>query len=150
MVAVPNAKLVDMEITNYARADRMLIDCTIGVRYETTLQQIEWLVERIRAGLREHPKVEQDENLPRVLPEGCDAFIDTASWQWPAVFSWLQDQGNVATTEMYRTFNCGVGMVVCVAENDVETALGELSGNGVTAWRLGEIRQGSGEVVLSP
>ncbi len=90
------------------------------------------------------------ENLPRVLPEGCDADIDTASWEWPAVFRWLQDKGNVATPEMYRTFNCGVGMVVCVAEDDLETALGSLSGSGVTAWRLGEIRRGDGEVVLSP
>ncbi len=90
------------------------------------------------------------ENLPRVLPEGCDAVIDTASWTWPPVFSWLQEQGNVATPEMYRTFNCGVGMVVCVPESDVDSALANLAASGIDAWQLGQIRAGSGEVVLGP
>ena len=89
------------------------------------------------------------ENLPRVLPDGCDAAIDTQSWRWPEVFSWLQENGNVATAEMYRTFNCGVGMVVCVSESEVDAALASLAGNGIEAWRLGRIQEGSGEVVLA-
>ncbi|MEJ2694063.1 MAG: phosphoribosylformylglycinamidine cyclo-ligase [Candidatus Thiodiazotropha sp.] len=56
------------------------------------------------------------ENLPRVLPAGCKAIVDSDSWQLPAVFQWLQQQGGVANSELLRTFNCGVGMVVCVAE----------------------------------
>ncbi|HBS42419.1 MAG TPA: phosphoribosylformylglycinamidine cyclo-ligase, partial [Oceanospirillales bacterium] len=50
------------------------------------------------------------ENIPRVLPDNCKAVIDTNSWQWPEVFRWLQEKGNIATREMFRTFNCGVGM----------------------------------------
>src|SRR5690606_5058801 len=54
------------------------------------------------------------ENLPRVLPEGSAAHIDTNSWEQPAIFKWLQEKGNIGTREMYRTFNCGIGMIVCV------------------------------------
>ena len=79
------------------------------------------------------------ENLPRVLPEGCRAVIDSDSWQMPEVFRWLQQQGKVAKTEMLRTFNCGVGMVVCVAATDAETTLQRLTAAGETAWRLGFI-----------
>ena len=88
------------------------------------------------------------ENLPRVLPEGCSAHIDTGSWAWPEVFRWLQEQGNVATREMYRTFNCGVGMVVCVAEADCAAAVAALEAAGHRAWRLGRIGGGAREVEL--
>ena len=90
------------------------------------------------------------ENLPRVLPADCKAQIDTASWQWPAVFQWLQSQGNVDTLEMYRTFNCGVGMVVCVAPEDVSTALAQLNGAGHSAWEIGRITAGDHGVELLP
>lgn len=84
------------------------------------------------------------ENLPRTLPDHCGAVIDPDSWTWPKVFSWLQQQGNVATAEMLRTFNCGVGMVVCVPEHEAETALATLRGAGETAWRLGHVTQTGG------
>ena len=90
------------------------------------------------------------ENLPRVLPADCKAQIDTASWQWPAVFNWLQEQGNVATAEMYRTFNCGVGMVICVADADREAALQQLSAAGHHCWHIGQVATGAGEVELLP
>ena len=76
-------------------------------------------------------------------------MIDTRSWTWSPVFSWLQENGNVATAEMYRTFNCGVGMVVCVRESEVDAALSSFSANGIDAWRLGRIQEGNGEVVLA-
>ncbi|MGD8908516.1 MAG: phosphoribosylformylglycinamidine cyclo-ligase [Chromatiales bacterium] len=79
------------------------------------------------------------ENLPRVLPQGCKAVIDSDSWQLPELFRWLQQQGGVANSELLRTFNCGVGMVVCVAETDAERALQLLREAGETAWRLGRI-----------
>ena len=88
------------------------------------------------------------ENLPRVLPDNCNALIDTGSWQWPAVFEWLQQQGNVETTEMYRTFNCGVGMVLCVAPQDADQALSLLNSAGHTAWRIGSIAAGDNRVEL--
>ena len=87
------------------------------------------------------------ENLPRVLPEGVHARI--GQWQRPAVFDWLQQQGNVAPEEMVRTFNCGVGMVVCVAEDDLEQAIAILNESGEKAWSLGRIEAGqSGAVII--
>ncbi len=88
------------------------------------------------------------ENLPRVIPEGASAVIDTGSWTWPPVFDWLQEQGNVDTREMYRTFNCGVGMVVCVAEAEADSALAQLAAAGETAWRLGRIEEGADQPVV--
>ncbi len=85
------------------------------------------------------------ENLPRMLPDNTVARIDSDSWQWPAVFSWLQEQGKVETPEMYRTFNCGVGMVICVPAAQVEQCLNLLQAQGETAWVLGNIAEGSGE-----
>ncbi|MBT8147100.1 MAG: phosphoribosylformylglycinamidine cyclo-ligase, partial [Gammaproteobacteria bacterium] len=63
------------------------------------------------------------ENLPRVLPDGTQAEINLSSWQVPTVFKWLQEKGNIADREMYRTFNCGLGMIVCVDEQDSQQAL---------------------------
>ena len=88
------------------------------------------------------------ENLPRVLPVGVKARIDTQGWSRPAIFEWLQQQGGVIEAEMWRTFNCGVGMVVCVAASDVERALTLLREAGETAWRIGEIVAGEGEPVV--
>ncbi|HMW42107.1 MAG TPA: phosphoribosylformylglycinamidine cyclo-ligase [Plasticicumulans sp.] len=79
------------------------------------------------------------DNLPRVLADGTRAVIDAASWQRPEIFRWLQQQGGVIESEMYRTFNCGVGMVVCVAPADVETTLASLAASGETAWVMGRI-----------
>jgi phosphoribosylformylglycinamidine cyclo-ligase len=83
------------------------------------------------------------ENLPRVLPQGCRAVIDKSSWDLPLVFDWLQNQGHVSESEMLRTFNCGVGMVVCVAQADAERALTLLNNSGETAWLLGQIEASS-------
>ena len=81
------------------------------------------------------------ENLPRTLPAGISPDIDYNSWQWPDIFQWLQDGGSVATDEMYRTFNCGVGMVVCVAATDTAKAIETLGNAGETAWVVGGVRQ---------
>jgi len=88
------------------------------------------------------------ENVPRVLPKNCNACIDTNSWQWPAIFQWLQAQGNVDTTEMYRTFNCGVGMVLCMAPEHVHRALYLLNAGGHEAWEIGRIAAGDNRVEL--
>ncbi|MEP3167099.1 MAG: AIR synthase-related protein, partial [Marinobacter sp.] len=79
------------------------------------------------------------ENIPRVLPDGMIAAIDTDSWKLPPVFQWLKDAGGVATEEMYRTFNCGVGMVVCVPANQRELALDTLNALGEKVWQIGVI-----------
>jgi phosphoribosylformylglycinamidine cyclo-ligase len=91
------------------------------------------------------------ENLPRVLPEGVTAWVDTASWSLPDLFQWLQQEGQVEPFEMYRTFNCGVGMVLVVPDAQLDQALALLEASGEKAWLLGEIRSGEGspEVILS-
>ncbi len=85
------------------------------------------------------------ENLPRVLPVNVKAVIDADSWRRPAIFQWLQQQGGVAEAEMWRTFNCGAGLVVCVATEVADTALVLLRDAGETVWRLGHIAAGQGE-----
>jgi len=89
------------------------------------------------------------ENLPRVLPEGCHANIDVSSWQMPEVFNWLQSAGGIAFEEMHRTFNCGIGMVVCVAAEEADAVAAKLNELGETAIVIGEIAEGGkGEVNL--
>jgi len=85
------------------------------------------------------------ENIPRVLPTDSVAVIETNSWQQPAVFKWLKSNGNVTDTEMYRTFNCGVGMVIIVTEEDQEKTLEILTKAGELPWVIGHIKQNSGD-----
>ncbi len=80
------------------------------------------------------------ENLPRVLPEGTQAVIDTRAWEQPEIFGWLQQQGNIAQNEMYRTFNCGIGMIVCVPASECAKALQILNQFNKGAVELGSIR----------
>ncbi|TQV76865.1 phosphoribosylformylglycinamidine cyclo-ligase [Aliikangiella marina] len=79
------------------------------------------------------------ENIPRVLPDNSCAQINQNSWQMPAIFNWLQTKGNVEQMEMYRTFNCGVGMVLVVAADELDKSLEILNALGEQAWHLGEI-----------
>ena len=84
------------------------------------------------------------ENIPRVLPEGTSAVIDTNSWSLPPVFQWLQHAGNIEDAEMYRTFNCGIGMIVCVPREDVSKAIDTLVGLGENVWQLGHVEAADG------
>lgn len=79
------------------------------------------------------------ENIPRVLPESAKAIIDTTSWQRPTIFDWLQDNGNVDPEEMHRTFNCGVGMIVCVPSEATAKAIDTLHAAGEDAFIIGSI-----------
>ncbi len=81
------------------------------------------------------------ENVPRVLPENTVAQIDAQAWELPKLFQWLQKAGNVEAQEMYRTFNCGIGMVVIVAAEDADKAQAFLAEQGETVYRLGAIRE---------
>lgn len=81
------------------------------------------------------------ENIPRVLPDNAKAVIDVNSWEMPAVFNWLQEKGNVDSREMYRTFNCGIGMVLVVPGAELENALDTLHAAGEDAFVIGEIAQ---------
>ena len=79
------------------------------------------------------------ENLPRVLPVGLQAQIDLDSWELPAIFQWLQAQGNIEQHEMLKTFNCGVGMIVCIPAAYEAATLECLTDLGETAFTLGSL-----------
>lgn len=85
------------------------------------------------------------ENTPRVLPENTVAQIDAGSWEMPKLFQWLQSEGNVDAQEMYRTFNCGIGMVVIVSAQDADAAAAFLREQGETVSRIGVIRERNGD-----
>lgn len=79
------------------------------------------------------------DNVPRMLPDHLSPKIDFETWPRPAVFSWLQDTGNVAEAEMRRAFNCGIGMVLCVAPEDAQAMLESLEAGGETAYIIGAL-----------
>jgi phosphoribosylformylglycinamidine cyclo-ligase len=92
------------------------------------------------------------ENIPRVLPESAQAIINESSWQWPEIFNWLQTNGNISSHEMYRTFNCGVGMVIVVPAASLKQSIEILKAHGEDAWHIGAIAdmaEGQEQVVMS-
>ena len=90
------------------------------------------------------------ENIPRSIPKSLQVIIDTKSWSMPRIFAWLQTQGQIESKEMYRTFNCGVGMVICVAEKDTKKALKSLKECGEFAWKIGQVSdKGSNDHAIS-
>jgi phosphoribosylformylglycinamidine cyclo-ligase len=88
-------------------------------------------------------------NLNRALPANCDAVVDRSSWNVPNVFQQLQRAGGVEPAEMFRTFNMGVGMVVIAGEPEADAVVGSAAAHGIHAWRLGNVRSGSGRVILN-
>ncbi len=80
------------------------------------------------------------ENLPRILAGGLTAELDRNAWPRPALFSWLQDKGGVADQEMFRVFNCGIGMAVVVGDEDAERTMQQLRAAGESVYRIGRIR----------
>jgi phosphoribosylformylglycinamidine cyclo-ligase len=89
------------------------------------------------------------DNIPRVLPEGLEVVLERKSWRREAVFEWLQRQGNVKDAEMYRVFNCGIGMTVQVAASDAQRAIATLREAGQEAIVIGEVRAGSRGVLIA-
>ena len=87
-------------------------------------------------------------NLNRVLPDNCHAVVKESSWQWPELFSWLMETANIERDEMYRTFNCGVGMVLVIAQADVEQSLNLLEAAGENAFVIGEIVAGNSDPIV--
>ncbi|HEY6094369.1 MAG TPA: phosphoribosylformylglycinamidine cyclo-ligase [Gallionellaceae bacterium] len=85
------------------------------------------------------------ENVPRVLPANVVADIDSKTWQMPRLFDWLREGGNVAAQEMFRTFNCGIGMVVVVSQADAAKAMSQLKASGETVYQIGTIRARQGD-----
>jgi phosphoribosylformylglycinamidine cyclo-ligase len=89
------------------------------------------------------------ENLPRVLPEGLMVEIERGSWQRPAIFDWLQAEGGISDAELYRTFNCGMGMAVVLAPDAADRAIEVLGAHGERAWVAGRVATGERRVVLT-
>ena len=88
------------------------------------------------------------ENVPRVLPEDVDANINLGSWNMPEIFNIIQREGNIATDEMYKTFNMGIGIMLIVDEKDVEKAQKILEKMGEKSFVIGNITEGKKQVVL--
>ncbi|MGB6486119.1 MAG: phosphoribosylformylglycinamidine cyclo-ligase [Steroidobacteraceae bacterium] len=88
------------------------------------------------------------DNIPRVLPDGLEAVLERQRWQRDPVFDWLQQIGHIEPAEMYRTFNCGIGMVVVVSKEHASQALALLQAHGESAQVIGEIRAGPRGVVI--
>ncbi len=135
VISVSGADLTQ-ELAGLSLADRLLAPTRIYVRSLLPLTRslrLHALAHITGGGLTE--------NLPRVLPQGTCARIDLESWARPAIFDWLQTEGGITDTEMLRTFNCGVGMIVCTAPEDVQTALDQLQAAGETAWVMGQIER---------
>jgi phosphoribosylformylglycinamidine cyclo-ligase len=89
------------------------------------------------------------DNIPRVLPEGLEVVLERSAWPRAAIFEWLQQQGKIADAEMYRVFNCGIGMTVHVSAGDAQRAIGILRAAGQEALVIGEIRSGTRGVVIA-
>ena len=89
------------------------------------------------------------DNIPRVLPEGLEVVLERKAWPREAIFEWLQQQGKVADAEMYRVFNCGIGMTVQVSAGDAQRAIGILRAAGQEALVIGEVRSGTRGVVIA-
>jgi phosphoribosylformylglycinamidine cyclo-ligase len=89
------------------------------------------------------------DNIPRVLPDGLEVVLERSAWPRNPVFEWLQREGKVADAEMYRVFNCGIGMTVQVAPADAQRAIAVLRDAGQEALIIGEVRSGTRGVVIA-
>jgi phosphoribosylformylglycinamidine cyclo-ligase len=89
------------------------------------------------------------DNIPRVVPSGLEVALERGSLLADPIFGWLQRTGRISDEEMYRTFNCGVGMVAIVARDEADAALALLGGQGETAAVIGEVRAGDRGVVIA-
>jgi phosphoribosylformylglycinamidine cyclo-ligase len=88
------------------------------------------------------------DNVPRVLPEGLEVVLKRQSWHRDPLFDWLQRTGRIERNEMYRTFNCGIGMVAIVAEEHAQAAVALLNSQGEAAQVIGEVQSGSRGAVI--
>lgn len=81
------------------------------------------------------------ENIPRVLPDNFGVQLDSSAWRMPDVFEWLKSEGNIASREMYRTFNCGIGMTIILDAGNADRALSVLERAGESAQIIGSVRE---------
>ena len=142
VIEVHNAKL-DMPMGNSTLGEQILSPTRIYVRSILELMQsveIHALAHITGGGL--------PGNLNRVLPDDCHAVVNESSWQWPDLFTWLMQTANIERGEMYRTFNCGVGMVLVVEPSKAEQSLRILEAAGEQAFIIGEIVAGKSDPIV--
>ena len=84
-------------------------------------------------------------NIARVIPAGLTAIVESASWDMPPVFQWIRDNGSIALDEMYRTFNCGMGMLLVLDANDAPATIALLEEQGEKVWLAGRVEKSDGE-----
>jgi phosphoribosylformylglycinamidine cyclo-ligase len=144
LVAVAGATAAT-QLDGRALFDRLLTPTRIYVRS---------LLQLIRAlpvhGLAHITGGGLSDNIPRVLSAGLQVRLQRSSWPRDPVFDWLERTGNINAQEMYRTFNCGIGMVVIVAATQVDAALRLLQGAGEQAQLIGVVQSGSDGVLIEP
>jgi phosphoribosylformylglycinamidine cyclo-ligase len=90
------------------------------------------------------------DNIPRVLPAGCEVQLERSAWPRDPVFEWLAQTGNIAAAEMQRTFNCGIGMVIMAEAAQADAVVRALRAAGEDARLIGAVRRGSGGVIVNP
>ncbi len=131
---------LDTEIGGQALAETVLAPTRIYVRSVLALMQdvdVHALAHITGGGI--------PGNLNRVLPDNCHAIVQESNWEWPALFTWMMETANIERTEMYRTFNCGVGMILVVDAANADKAIEHLSNSGENAFIVGEIKPGASD-----
>ena len=88
------------------------------------------------------------ENIERILPNHCNAFIETSCWNQPDVFNWIQNEGKISEDEMFNTFNCGIGMVLIIKENHASEIMETFFKLGYQSTQIGYIENGTGQVMV--
>ena len=140
-------KLIELNGWNLSRPARFDPDQLLGAMLlEPTRIYVKSLLPEVRAG-RIHGLAHITgggllENIPRVLPEYCHAEVDADSWPLPPLFAWLQAGGGIEPAELARTFNCGIGMVAVVAEDEAEEVAAALTTAGETVHVIGRVAKG--------
>ena len=134
---------IDSPVEGVALVDRLMAPTCIYVKPLLTLIRavpVHGLAHITGGGLVD--------NIPRVIPDELEVVLERSSWRREPVFEWLQAQGRVADQEMYRVFNCGIGMTVQVAANDAAKAIAILRDAGQEALVIGEVKRGTRGVVI--
>tara|TARA_B100000953_G_scaffold89826_1_gene73225 strand:+ start:603 stop:1634 length:1032 start_codon:yes stop_codon:yes gene_type:complete len=88
------------------------------------------------------------ENIERILPNHCNALIETSCWNQPDVFNWIQNEGKISEDEMFNTFNCGIGMVLIIKENHASEIIETFFKLGYQSTQIGYIENGTGQVMV--
>jgi phosphoribosylformylglycinamidine cyclo-ligase len=130
----------DLDLGGITLADALMVPTTIYVKPMLELLKalpVHGMAHITGGGLKE--------NIIRVVPDGLGIALDASSWRRPAVFDWLQREGNVANEEMWRTFNCGIGYTLIVANAQVGATIAALKSLQLEAWQIGVIEKAAGD-----